>query len=91
MSDDTPRPDPQLEAPVDRALLPYRPYLSAEDYAERRRMLLFLAKTHPNLSRWVEDERPREVPDQSGTVVRKDASALERAAARLKKQGGRGA
>lgn len=91
MSDDTPPPDSALEARVDRALLPYRAFLSDEEYAERRRMLLFLAKTHPNLSTWIEDQRPREVPDESGTVVRKDTDALERAAARLKARGGRGA
>ncbi|MFO0590472.1 MAG: hypothetical protein U0441_23215 [Polyangiaceae bacterium] len=90
MSDDTPTPDLELEARVERALLPYRSYLTDEEYAERRRMLLFLARTHPNLSTWIEDQRPRAVPDQSGTIVKKDTSALERAAARLKTRGGRG-
>lgn len=69
-------------ARVERALDSVRELLSEEELAEHRRMLLFLARTHPKLSTWTEDTRPRAVPDQSGTVVKKEPGALQAAAAR---------
>ncbi len=74
--------DKELRARVERALDTVRELLSPEELEEHRRMLLFLSRTHPTLSTWIEDMRPRPVPDESGTVEKKDHIALQAAAAR---------
>jgi hypothetical protein len=74
--------DTERRARVERALDTVRDLLSPDEIEEHRRMLLFLARTHPSLSTWIEDIRPRPVPDESGTVEKKDRAALKAAAAR---------
>lgn len=73
------RDDGDLQERVDRAMTPYRGLLTEEEWQEQRRMLLFLAKTHPRFSDWIERQRPPAAPDQSGFQVKKDATALEAA------------
>lgn len=86
---DTDDPGPMEEpgeaerrARVEKALDTVRDILTPDELEEHRRMLLSLARTHPALSSWIEDQRPRAVPDESGTVQKRDSAALQAAAAR---------
>jgi hypothetical protein len=82
--------DEALVRRVDRVMARYRAGLTEEEWQEHRRMLLFLAKTHPRFSTWVEDVRPRAAPDGSGVAAKKDPASLEAASqsARGKAMGG---
>lgn len=82
----------ELHERVDRAMGPLRGVPSPEEWDEQRRMLIFLARTHPRLSDWIERGRPRAVPDRSGTVAKQDAVDLEAALrrGRRKAQGDEG-
>jgi hypothetical protein len=82
--------DEALVRRVDRVMARYRTGLTEEEWQEHRRMLLFLAKTHPRFSTWVDDIQPREVPDGSGVAAKKGSASLEAAArsARGKAAGG---
>jgi len=84
--DDEGELDEEMEAEtrerIEKALDTVRDLLTPEELEDHRRMLTFLARTHPALSKWIEDERPRVVPDESGTTQKKDAAALEAAVQR---------
>lgn len=73
-------PDEDLVRRVDRAMAPYREGLTEEEWHLYRHFLLFLAETHPRFSTWIEDVRPRDVPDRSGIAAKKDITSLEAAA-----------
>ena len=72
----------ERRARVEKALDTVRDLLTPEELEEHRRMLLFLARTHPALSSWLDDQRPRATPNESGTVEKRDTAALQAAAAR---------
>jgi hypothetical protein len=58
---------------VEKALALSRDFLTPEELEEHRRMLTFLARTNPA---WLEDQRPRAVPDHSGTAQKPGTEAL---------------
>jgi hypothetical protein len=80
--------DAELTGRVEKALALTRSFLTPEELDEHRRMLLSLARVHGKHSTWLSDQRPREVPDSSGFVQKKDDAALSASIAR--RAGGRG-
>lgn len=75
---------------VNRVMEVYRPLLTEAEWEARRRFLLFLAKTHPRSSTWIEDRRPRALPDSSGPTVKKDMTALAAAVPPPRRRAGGG-
>lgn len=68
--------DTQIGERVEKALDLTRDFLTPEEVEQHRRMLTFLARTHPALSTWLSDQRPRTVPDESGSTEKPGAAAL---------------
>lgn len=76
--------DEHIRERVEKALDLTRDFLTPEEVEEHRRMLMFLARTHPALSTWLADQRPRTVPDESGSTAKPGAAALMAAMSRRK-------
>jgi hypothetical protein len=62
------KPDPILQAEVERALAPYAALLPAELLEEMRRLLL-LGATHPYAAQLLKQLQPAPTVDESGEVL----------------------
>lgn len=74
--------DALLEEHVENALAPYRDLLPPEDLAAFREMLVLFYTEHPAAVEALADARAMPAMESSGTVLRRDETALAEASAR---------